>query len=79
MVLLPVALLAACGSSLTSGSSCADFLHASPTERDSAVKDVGLKMHINGAGSPLVLPNVEYLCGNTPSMTLGQAVARSGS
>ena len=39
----------------------------------------GARLVHQGAGSPLVLPNVEYLCGNSPAATLGNAVQHSAS
>lgn len=71
--------LAACDRPLDANSSCQDFLRAPIQTRDSAVKDVALALHLRGAGSPLVLPNVEYLCGNSPAATLGNAVQHSAS
>ena len=68
-----------CAKPLDASSSCADFLRATIQERDSAVKDIALSLSIKGAGSPLVLPNVEYLCGNSPSAKLGTAVQHSAS
>jgi len=68
-----------CAKPLNASSSCADFLRATIQERDSAVKDIALSLSIKGAGSPLVLPNVEYLCGNSPSAKLGTAVEHSAS
>lgn len=68
-----------CAKPLDASSSCADFLRATIQERDSAVKNIALTLSIKGAGSPLVLPNVEYLCGNSPSAKLGTAVQHSAS
>jgi hypothetical protein len=63
-------------SQVTQNSSCAEYLQKSGSERDSAIKRVGLELHVKGVGSPLMMPEVDYECGNSPNVRFGDVMAR---
>lgn len=70
--------LAGCGSSLSKDSSCKDFLNASATDQDAAVKSIASDMHAANAVTPLGRPNIDYLCAGSPDKTLGEAIQQTG-
>jgi hypothetical protein len=71
--------IAGCGaSSLTANSSCGDFLNASREAQDEAVSRLAGELHAPEADTPLGRPNVNYICANNATETLGRAVAHSG-
>jgi hypothetical protein len=84
VLLLSVVLLAvspglsACGASLSANSTCRDFLQATPQDQDAAVSQVASDLRAGNALTPLGRPNIDYLCANDPTMTLGAAVKSSG-
>jgi hypothetical protein len=67
------------GSSLDQNSSCRDFLQASQDDQNAAVAKVAEQRNVSDVQSPLVRPNVEFTCGNSPTESLGDAVAHSGT
>lgn len=70
--------LTGCGKQLTASSTCSDFLAASPQDQDAAVRKVAAQYHAGNALTPLGRPNIDYLCGNHPKMTLGTAIRDTG-
>ncbi|ETK36607.1 hypothetical protein MPTA5024_08000 [Microbispora sp. ATCC PTA-5024] len=83
LVLLIIAKLVSWGpgmiwsSSLTADSTCREYLASSPQERDTAVKYIGVQLHNSEAGSPLMVSNTEYMCGQAPDMKLGAVLRDS--
>jgi hypothetical protein len=73
-----VVLLAGCGNHLTASSSCKDFNNASPQDQEAAVNKIAGQLHAGNAVTPLGRPNVSYICANSPSTTLGDAIRRTG-
>jgi hypothetical protein len=73
------ALVGCGGSSLDQNSSCHDFLQASENDRNAAAARVAEQLHVTGVESPLTRPNVEFICGDNPNETLGDAVSHSGT
>jgi hypothetical protein len=71
-------LLAGCGNHLTASSSCKDFNNASPQDQEAAVNKIAGQLQAGNAVTPLGRPNVSYLCANSPTMTLGEAIRRTG-
>jgi hypothetical protein len=67
------------GSTLDQTSSCREFLQADRAEQDKAVARVAEELNVKRVLSPLVRPNIDYICGNDPDETLGGAVQGSGS
>lgn len=61
---------------ITKDSTCADYLAQDAATRDAAVKRVGLELGVRGVGSPLMLPEVDYECGNSPTLPFGTVVGR---
>jgi hypothetical protein len=70
--------LSACGNSLDASTTCRDFLQAPPQDQDAAVSKVASDLHAGNALTPLGRPNIDYLCANSPTMTLGAAVKSTG-
>lgn len=66
------------GSGLTANSSCRDFMNAAPQDQDAAVSSLAGQLHAPSADTPLGRPNVNYLCSDNPTMSLGDAVSHSG-
>ena len=52
---------------VSADSTCSDYLQQSASDRDAAIKRVGLQLHVQGVGSPLMMPEVDYECGNSPN------------
>lgn len=71
-------LLAGCGSGLTAKSSCSDFNNASSQDQDAAVSKIAGQLHAGNAVTPLGRPNVSYICANSPTTTLGDAIRHTG-
>lgn len=69
------ALLAGCGNGLTAQSSCKDFMAAGIDEQNTAIAQIAVDEHSPDAVTPLGRPNIDYLCAQDGSMTLGRAVA----
>jgi hypothetical protein len=69
---------AGCAGVLDENSSCRDYLQAEQSEQDKAVSRVADKLDVKGVESPLIRPNIDYMCGNDPDATLGSAVRDSG-
>lgn len=67
------------GSSLDQNSSCRDFLKASQDDQNAAVAKAAEQRHVSNVQSPLVRPNVDFICGNNSDQSLGDAVAQSGT
>lgn len=63
-----------CGSSLEADSTCSEYLQTSSDEQDAAIARVAEDLDADGVVGPLGSANVDYLCGNDPDMTLGEAV-----
>jgi hypothetical protein len=61
---------------VTKDSSCSTYLRQSPADRDAAIKRVGLELNVRGIGSPLMMPEVDYECGNSPNTAFGTVVGR---
>jgi hypothetical protein len=70
--------LSACGTSLDANTTCRDFLQAAQQDQDAAVSQVASDLHAGNAFTPLGRPNIDYLCANDPTMTLGAAVKYTG-
>jgi hypothetical protein len=70
--------LVGCGKELTASSTCSDFLSTSPQDQDAAVRKVAARYHAGNALTPVGRPNIDYLCGNHPKMTLGTAIRDTG-
>lgn len=75
---LVIIAVSGCGNSLDASSSCKDFLNASRQDQDAAVNKVASDKRAGSAVTPLGRPNINYLCANSPDMTLGDAVSRTG-
>jgi hypothetical protein len=73
-----VVLLAGCGGGLSASSSCKDFNNASLQDQDAAVSKIAGQLHAGNAVTPLGRPNVSYICANSPTTTLGDAIRRTG-
>jgi len=71
-------LLAGCSNGLSASSSCKDFNNASAQEQDSAVSKIAGELRAGNAVTPLGRPNVSYICANSPTTTLGDAIRRTG-
>jgi hypothetical protein len=61
---------------ITQQSTCADYLQQDSATRDAAIKRIGLELGVRGIGSPLMLPEVDYECGNSPGLPFGTVVGR---
>jgi hypothetical protein len=66
----------ASSAAVTKDSTCAEYLQQAPADRDAAIKRVGLELHVRGVGSPLMMPEVDYECGNSPNATFGTIMSR---
>jgi hypothetical protein len=64
------------GSGLTASSTCQQFLNDDEQTQQQALVDVAMSKGIGGFGSPLALPEIQYECSSTPTMTLGAIVER---
>jgi hypothetical protein len=62
--------------SITKDSSCRDYLSLPPSDRDMAIKRVGLQLGIQSVGSPFIMPNVDYECGGSPDEKFGAILSR---
>ena len=61
---------------ITQDSTCAEYLGQDGATRDAAIKRVGLELGVRGVGSPLMMPEVDYECGNSPTLSFGTVVGR---
>jgi hypothetical protein len=74
----PGLLTSGCGKQLTATSTCSDLLAMSPQDQDAAIRKIAAQYHAGNALTPLGRPNIEYLCGKHPKMTLGTAIRDTG-
>lgn len=65
-----------CSGGITAATSCADYLRADSHTRDQAVKTIGLDVGASGAGNPMAVLNVDYECGQRPSVAVGKVIAQ---
>ncbi len=71
--------IGSCGTpELSADSSCKDFMNADSASRDEAVRKVATEKGAGNAVTPLGRPNVDYMCVNNPSKTLGWAIEKTG-
>ena len=61
---------------ISADTSCGDYLRRSDSDRSSAVRSIALQLHVKGAGSPLMFPEVDYECGGAPNTKLGTVIGR---
>lgn len=66
------------GPSLSADSTCRDFMSASAEDQTSAVNMIATDLGAANATTPLGRPNVNYLCAQAPTRTLGWAVDETG-
>ena len=59
---------------LTLSSTCTDYMKLPPEQRHAAANQLGMANDWNGAGNPLYLTNLDYTCGQSPSITLRSAM-----
>lgn len=72
------ALAVGCGSSgLTAGSTCADFMNASPEDQSEAISKLSSEFDAPETATPLGAPNVSYVCAQEPEETLGEYFERA--
>jgi hypothetical protein len=64
------------GGGLIASSTCQNFLNADEQTQQQSLVDIALSKGIDGFGSPLALPEIQYECSSEPSMTLGAIVER---
>ena len=62
------------GASLSADSTCRDFMEASPEDQTAAVNVIATDLGAASATTPLGRPNVNYLCAQAPTRTLGWAI-----
>jgi hypothetical protein len=70
--------MAACGGGLTANSTCTDYLNASSQDQNAAVDSIAGQLHASNAVTPLGRPNIDYLCAQEPTATLGQVIQQTG-
>jgi hypothetical protein len=71
-------IMAACGGGLTANSSCTDYLNASSQDQNDAVESIAGQLHAGNAVTPLGRPNIDYLCTQEPTATLGHVIQQTG-
>jgi hypothetical protein len=59
---------------ISESTSCRNYLQFPTGQRDQAVKAIALDIGSNEAGSPLLRLDVDYLCGDDPDTSLGDAI-----
>lgn len=64
------------GLGLSAGSTCAQFLRATPDDELAAIRKIGLDEGVAGIGSPLALPAISYSCSAEPNARLGDVIAK---
>lgn len=70
--------LVGCGQTLTAESPCSDYSTFNRDDQDAAVSKIAAELQAPNAVTPLGRPNIDYLCTNNQSMTLGEAIAKTG-
>jgi hypothetical protein len=64
---------------LTANSTCQQFLNTDEDDERQALADIGISEGYSAYSNPLALPEVQYECGSTPTMTLGALIQRDGN
>lgn len=74
-----VANLTGCSFQRTLGpdSTCAEFMEASAADRDQAVMRIASDTRNNSVVSPLIRPNIEFMCAGLPTEKLGAIIERN--
>jgi hypothetical protein len=71
-------LVVGCGSSsLAAGSTCEDFMSASPEEQAEVISKLSSDFDTPETATPLGSPNVAYVCSSEPEMTLEEYFVRA--
>lgn len=70
--------LVGCGQTLTAESPCSDYSTFNRDDQNAAVSKIAAELRAPNAVTPLGRPNIDYLCTNNQSMTLGEAIAKTG-
>lgn len=79
-IALALVALSACSSAgalVSANTLCSDFMKLSANERDDAVNRLAVELNNPDVVTPVGRPNVEYMCAQTPSMTIGQVIQGS--
>lgn len=70
--------LGGCGQTLTAESPCSEYSTSNRDDQNAAVSKIAAELKAPNAVTPLGRPNIDYLCTNNQSMTLGEAIAKTG-
>lgn len=62
---------------VTKDTLCSDFVRLTDQQRNDAVTRLAVELHNPDVTTPLGRPNVEYVCAQAPSMTVGQVIDSS--
>lgn len=73
---VPAVLHSVQGSSLSTNSTCQQFLDTDETTEQQAIVNIADANGEGGFGSPLALPEIRYECSGTPNATLGSIIQR---